>query len=46
MNVTANGQGLDIMIPMTPRPNKEDTKAGFRFKVLTIIKGKPTYEKM
>ena len=45
-NVTVNGQGLDIMIPTIPRPNKEDIKAGFIFKVLTIIKGKPTYEKV
>ena len=46
MNVTVDGQGLNIVIPTIPRPNKEDIKAGFRFKVLTIIKGKPTYEKM
>ena len=46
MSVTFDGQGLDIMIPTIPRPNKEDIKAGFSFKVLTAIKGKPTYEKM
>ena len=46
MNVTNDGQGLDIMIPTIPRPNKEDIKAGFGFKVLTVIKGKPTYKKM
>ena len=46
MNVTVDGHGLDIMIPMIPKPNKADIKAGFKFEVLTVLKGKPTYEKM
>ena len=46
VNATVNGQDLDIIIPTITRPNKEDIKVGFRFKVLTAIKGKPTYEKM
>ena len=46
VNVTVDGHGLDTMIPTIPRPNKEDIKAGFRFKILTAIAGRPTYEKM
>ena len=46
VNVIVDCQGLDIIIPTIPRLNKEDVKVGFRYKVLTVIKGKPTYEKM
>ena len=46
VNVTVDGHGLDIMIPTIPKPNKADIKAGFKFQVLTEVKGKPTYEKM
>ena len=46
VNVTVDGHGLDTMIPTIPKPNKEDIKAGFRFKILTAISGRPTYEKM
>ena len=46
VNVTVEGQGLDVMIPTIPKPNKADIKAGFKIQVLTVIKGKPTYEKM
>ena len=41
VNVTVDGQGLSIMIPTIPRPNKEDIKAGFRFKILAIINSHP-----
>ena len=46
VNVTVEGQGLDVMIPTIPKPNKADIKAGFKIQVLTAIKGTPTYEKM
>ena len=45
VNVTVDGQGLDIMIPTILKPNKADITAGFKFKVLTVIKCKPTYKK-
>ena len=35
-----------MMISTIPKPNKVDIKAGFKIQVLTVIKGKPTYEKM
>ena len=46
VNVTVEGQGLDVMIPTIPTPNKADIKAGFKIQVLAAIKGKPTYKKM
>ena len=46
VNVTVDGAVLDIMTPTIPRSNKEDTKAGFKFKVLTVVKSRPTYKKM
>ena len=46
VNVTVEGQGLDMIIPTIPKPNKADIKAGFKTQVLTAIKGKSTYEKM
>ena len=46
VNVTVEGTGLDCMIPVIPRADKSDIKAGFKFAVLTEIKGKPTYEQM
>ena len=46
VNVTVEGMGLDCMIPVIPRADKSDIKAGFKFAVLTEIKGKPTYEQM
>ena len=46
MNITIDGHGLDIVNPTISRPNKADIKAGFKFHVLTAIKGKPTYNKM
>ena len=46
VNVTVDDHGLDIVIPTISRPNKADTMAGFKFQVLTVIKNKPTYEKM
>ena len=46
VNVTVEGTGLDCMIPVIPRADKADIKAGFKFAVLTEIKGKPTYEQM
>ena len=45
VNVTVDGQGPGIMIPTILKPNKADITAGFKFKVLTVIKCKPTYKK-
>ena len=46
MNGTVKGQGLVVMIPTVPKPNKAEIKAGCKIQVLTIFKGKPTYEKI
>ena len=46
VNVTVDGTGLDTMIPVIPKANKTDIKAGFKFAVLAEIKGRPTFEKM
>ena len=43
MNVPVDGQGLDVMTPTIPKPNKAGIKARFKIQVLTIIKGKLTY---
>lgn len=43
-NVTVIGAGLDTFIPVIPEVRETDITALFKFKTLTPISGRPTYE--
>ena len=45
-NITVVGAGLDTFIPTIPEVRESDIKAKFPLQTLTIIDGRPTYEKM
>ena len=44
-NITVVGAGLDTFIPTIPEVRKSDIKAKFPIQTLTVINGRPTYEK-
>ena len=45
-NITIVGAGLDTFIPTIPKVRESDIKAKFPLHILTVIDGRPTYEKM
>ena len=46
INVVVAGAGLDTFIPVIPDAKDADIIAKFEYKILTKIKGKPTFESM
>ena len=44
-NITVVGGGLGTFIPIIPEVRKSDIKAKFPIQTLTVINGRPTYEK-
>ena len=45
-HITVVGAGLDTFIPTIPEVRESDVKAKFPHQTLTVIDGKPSYEKM
>ena len=45
-NITVVGAGLDTFIPTIPEVRESDIKAKFPLQNITVIDGRPTYEKM
>ena len=45
-NITVVGAGLDTFIPTIPEVRKSDIKAKFPHQTLTVIEGRPSYEKI